>query len=274
MSLLISTNMYRASDFQKVFEITDSFPGVNIGVEIFPMFHEDCYDGEMEKSFHKLEQMPVSFHGPYYQTEHSAPKGSAAYEESMKYLTQTLGWAEKMKCRYLVFHHNNCVVLPEQRKKMLENAFENLKEVIVRSFACGIPVAIENAGVKSRENMIFDQQEFIEVCRELKIPVLIDIGHAHANGWKLREVMEALKDQIISYHVHNNDGLQDAHRRIFDGTLDMEGFLRDFEKLTPEADFVLEYSMEVSKDVEGIKSDVQYLLTRLPSLVNSENRKE
>lgn len=266
MSLLISTNMYRAGQLRKVFEITDSFPGVKIGVEVFPLFHEDGYEEELKASFDRLEKLPVSFHGPYYQTEHSAPKGSEAYEQSMRYVEQTLRWAEKLKCRYLVFHHNNCAIPSGERSKMLQNAFESLKEVVIRAFACDIPVVIENAGVKSRENMIFDQQEFIEVCRELQLPVLIDIGHAHANGWRLREVMEALKDLIIAYHVHNNDGFHDSHRLMFDGTLDMDGFLKDYKELTPEADLVLEYSMEASKDVEGIRGDIRYLVEGMPEV--------
>ena len=37
----------------------------------------------------------------------------------------------------------------------------------------------------------FDQDAFIQLCREEHYPVLIDIGHACANGWDLAQTMEA-----------------------------------------------------------------------------------
>lgn len=264
MNILISTNMYQACEFEKVFEITDSFHGSGLGVEIFPMFHEECYEPLIEKYLNKMKEIPISFHGPYYHSEHSAKKGSKEYEETMGYVNKTLLWAEKLNCRYFVFHHNNKTVTPENKKEMLSTATENLKELLPLCAAFGIPVAIENAGVKSHANMLLDEGEFVSVCKELRMPVLIDIGHAHANGWNLRSVMEELQEQIISYHVHNNDGYHDGHCRIFDGTLDMKQFLRDFEELTPNADFVLEYCMEISGDTEGIKEDVRYILNRFP----------
>ena len=90
-------------------------------------------------------------------------------------------------------------------------------------------------------------------------PVLIDIGHAHANGWDLRHVMEALQDKIISYHVHNNDGVHDCHQRIYNGTLDFNDFLYDVRELTPKADLVLEYAPDVAADQAGILKDVKTL---------------
>lgn len=263
MSILISTNMYQASEFRNVFEITDSFQEGDIGIEIFPMFHDDCYEKLMEESYEKLLKMPISFHGPYYHTEHSAKKGSAEYIKTMDYVRKTLCWAEKMNCRYFVFHHNNCKVTLENKKLLQAAAADNLKEISALCAHYRIPVVIENAGVISHENMLFNQEEFTDLCKKLKLPVLIDIGHVHANGWDLKKLMEDLQKQIISYHVHNNDGFHDGHRRLFDGTLDMEAFIKDFAILTPEADFVLEYSMEISGDVKGIKEDVQFILDRL-----------
>ena len=86
------------------------------------------------------------------------------------------------------------------------------------------------------------------------------MGHANANGWDLRKVMEELKDRIQAYHLHNNDGIHDGHQRIHNGTLDFEKFLNDCEELTPGVDFVMEYSVEVADDVEGIKKDIKELL--------------
>ena len=120
-------------------------------------------------------------------------------------------------------------------------------------------MAVENVGIKSMGNVLMNQEQFIVECRKLPNPVLIDIGHAHANGWDLRHVMEALQDKIISYHVHNNDGVHDCHQRIYNGTLDFNAFLYDVRELTPKADLVLEYAPDVAADQAGILKDVKTL---------------
>ena len=90
--------------------------------------------------------------------------------------------------------------------------------------------------------------------------MLIYIGPANANGWALRSVMERLKGQILAYHLHNNDGVHDSHRRIGDGTLDFDSFMAWAGEYTPQADLVVEYGMEAADDCLGIEADVERLL--------------
>lgn len=177
----------------------------------------------------------------------------------MGFYREMLPFAKRLHSSYVVFHHNNCKVLDVDREAMLQTADENLRELTALSEAEGIPVAVENVGIKSMGNVLMNQEQFIVECRKLPNPVLIDIGHAHANGWDLRHVMEALQDKIISYHVHNNDGVHDCHQRIYNGTLDFNAFLYDVRELTPKADLVLEYAPDVAADQAGILKDVKTL---------------
>jgi hypothetical protein len=41
--ILISTNMYKGSEFGQVLPYLKRFPG-QVGVEVFPMFHEECFE--------------------------------------------------------------------------------------------------------------------------------------------------------------------------------------------------------------------------------------
>lgn len=261
MALLISTNMYRAGDFKRVLPYLGRFDD-QIGVEIFPMFHDPAYENLLRESLPVLEKTDISFHGPYYGAEHSAPRGTLEYDRTKELVLKTLEYAKILDSRYVVYHHNNRPVLPENRREMIRISRENFREFERLFGEAGIPAVVENAGVLDRGNMLFDQMEFINLCKKENYRVLIDIGHAYANGWNLREVMEALQGQIVAYHLHNNDGLHDSHRRIRDGSLDFEGFLSDMRELTPQADQVLEYSLKVADDVEGIVEDVDYLLKK------------
>ena len=41
--ILISTNMYKGSEFGQILPYLKRFPG-QVGVEVFPMFHEECFE--------------------------------------------------------------------------------------------------------------------------------------------------------------------------------------------------------------------------------------
>ena len=262
MNLLVSTNVYKPGQLARVIPHLHAFRG-QIGVELFPMFDADCYEEELLHCLPEFEGIPVSFHGPYYETEHSAAPGTPEYAHSMDLIRQTLPYCVRLQSQYLVFHHNNIPVTEERREEMIRVSRENYREIAELFKPHQIPVVVENAGVLDRGNMLFDQDAFIQLCREEHYPVLIDIGHAYANGWDLEQTMEALKDQIVAYHLHNNDGVHDSHQRIFHGTLDFPLFLSDYQRLTPNADLVLEYSPNVADDESGIQEDISWLLEQI-----------
>lgn len=259
MALLISTNMYKGEELPEVFFYLDRFPG-RLGVEVFPMFHEAGYGAVLESCLPRLKKVPVSFHGPYYGAEHSAPHGTPDYVRTVEMTARTLEYAQALDSRYMVYHHNNCRVTEDTREVLVRQACENFREIGKMSETRGIPLVVENAGVMERGNMLLGEDAFIDLCKRERYKVLVDIGHAHANGWNLERVMEELGSQVMAYHLHNNDGIHDCHRRVWDGTLDFDSFLENYRRLTPDADMVLEYSPDAAGDREGISSDIERLL--------------
>lgn len=260
MNLYISTIMYPGVEFQRIYKLLEHFQDIPVGVEVFPCEYDEEYANMLCASIEKLKGRPVTFHGPYYGSEYSVSKESKAFERSLELLRKTLEYAKCMGAKHIVFHHNNCEIKESEREKRIANSREN--QLIIASLCeeAGIPVVVENAGVKCAGTMLFDEAEFIAECLAQPYPVLIDIGHANANGWNLRHVMKALRHKIICYHLHNNDGGCDSHQRIFNGTLDFEEFLKDFFAFTPEADIVLEYSPTAANEEEVVE-DIRSLLT-------------
>lgn len=262
MNLSFSTNAVPCRIFERMFDCVEPFHG-ELGLELFPEFDKPEYADLVEKNFDRIRRYPISLHGPYFDSDFSYRKGTEEYRRSIGYLEKTLALGKRLDAAYVVYHHNNRAFAPEEREEVLANARENFPEIRDLCGKYGVPLAIENAGVRFHGNMLLDEEEFIEECRRLDADILIDIGHAHANGWNLSHVMEALKDRIVSYHLHNNDGVRDLHRRIFDGTLDFPAFLETWKCLTPEADLVLEYCPEAAEDVQGVRADAAYVLNFL-----------
>ncbi|MBC2582092.1 sugar phosphate isomerase/epimerase [Clostridium sp. DJ247] len=256
MNIYISTNLYTPSELENIFPLLDKINDKNIGIELFPEWHDRQFIDILDKNLDKFENYHISLHGPYYHTEHSSEKGSIEYENSKEYFRSTLELSKQLNSRYIVYHHNNCRVKLENRIEMISNSTENLLELNELAKAYGVDIVVENAGVLSRNNMLFDEEQFIEIAKGIDNKILIDIGHAFANNWNLNHVISELKHRIVAYHLHNNDGVEDNHNRIRDGKLDIDGFFEIYKKYTPSADLVIEYSKNCRKDVDGIIKDV------------------
>jgi sugar phosphate isomerase/epimerase len=54
-----------------------------------------------------------------------------------------------------------------------------------------------------------------------------DIGHAHIEEG-VGPSFEAMKDHLVSSHIHDNHGDKDEHLLPFDGTIDWDAALRSF----------------------------------------------
>lgn len=258
--ILLSTFVNDCVDFGEVIEIAEKYP--QVGVEIFPFWERAGYDEMLAKHKKRLAQLPISIHEQYYGSEHSVDESDERYAFTMEVTKKAISLAQELKAKYVVYHYNNMEVLPDKREKMLEITRRNLHEVNRMAKEAGVEVLIENVGVCSLGNVIFDEQEFIEECLAMPNNVLIDIGHAWCNGWDLEHVISSLKDKIVSYHVHNNNGKNDQHKRMHDGTLDFDRFVELYKRYTPNAELVLEYYLPNQENLDEIEEDIQELLEK------------
>ena len=138
MNLLISTNMYGPGELHKLVPYLLKYKAEGVGAEIFPLFHAAGYSRELDACLDVLKSVPISFHGPYYEAEHSAPKGSPSYRHTMTMVDETLKYARLFDSRYLVFHHSNCRVDEAVKQEMLETAHTNFEELeLMFGYTCG-----------------------------------------------------------------------------------------------------------------------------------------
>lgn len=146
MSILISANINDMNESKALFKLMECFNGRGIGIEIFPMWHVPGFESRLKRLVPYLAEIPSSFHGPYGDTEHSAPAGSPAYNRSMRYMNKTIEYAAMIKARHIVFHHNNEKVSQYKIDAMIENSQANLIEITEKAAEAGVPVVVENAG--------------------------------------------------------------------------------------------------------------------------------
>lgn len=258
MTMYISTNLYKPQQLQEIFTLVDKV-AVPVGIEIFPEWQSEDFCTVIKKYHDAFRQYPITLHGPYYGTEHSKPEGTKEFAQATAYFAKTLELSQSLHAGHIVFHHNNCPVDATHKQEMIAISTENLLKLRHSAAAFGARIVVENAGVLARKNMLFDQDEFIEMAGNIEEKILLDIGHAYANGWDIRYVMEKLADKITAYHVHNNDGHEDKHDRIFNGKFKFANFIDWYKMYTPDADIVVEYGKQCAQDIDGIAADVSYI---------------
>lgn len=259
MGILISTNLYNTKEFEKLFELLEITEDPEVGIEIFPIWNDAEFENKLKENINKLKSRNISFHGPYYNSEHSAKKGTSAYDRTMDYMKKTLEYAQMLNSNYIIYHHNNRKVSFKEKLEMIKNSNENLMEINNIAKKYNQEIVVENCGVISNDNMLLNDNEFIELCRFIPNKVVLDIGHANCNGWNLEKVIKKLKFKIVAYHVHNNYGWIDEHNRIYDGNIDFEKFIKIYKRSTPDTDLVIEYSRNLNNDLQGITKDIKQL---------------
>ena len=238
MDLYIDTCVLPRCRLEEAAVYTERF-GRSLGIELLPMFDLPKWEENLRKNLSLFTGRPLIFHEPVWGVEHSAPKGSRAWEEGMKHIMLTKKYADILHPSDMVFHLNNGIVPPEDREIHLKNSMENLEEM--RSLFEGVRLLVENTGVLREGTQLLNQEEFTRTSFARDWDVLIDVGHANANGWNLYHLIRDLKGRIRGFHLHNNDGIHDLHNRILLGTLDFSPLLSYIAEVTPEAFLVIEY---------------------------------
>ena len=119
------------------------------------------------------------------------------WKEALEDFEKAIDITRKYRGEFLVLHTNE--VLEEKvDKNIIERRIE---EIVKKAEEKSVKIAVENVGIS--KNMLYNQEEYIELIKKYKFYSLIDIGHASLNNWNVENLIGALKDEIMGYHLHN-----------------------------------------------------------------------
>ena len=257
MKVIVNTCVLPRAKFETARVYIEKY-GNDLGFELLSMFDIEGFEDNLKKNLSLFETRAVGFHEPVWGVEHSAPKGSAAYEDGMYHIKLTKKYADILKPKYMVYHLNNCVVPQDMKVQMLKTSLENLDEM--REIFSDVTLLVENVGIDSAKNKLLDQDEFTDLCKAKKFDVLIDVGHANANSWDMMKLIEDLKTQIRAFHLHNNDGVHDLHNRLEDGTINFEELMPFIKSKVPHANWIIEYTRPIYHG-QPLMEDIEMLMS-------------
>lgn len=160
------------------------------------------------------------------------------WQEAMRETTAAITAAGALGARVGVLH----LGVPDGQSAPGDNddraVSRSLEPVADACAAAGVQLALEVIPNRlSSAASIFD---WLRTDLELgRTGACLDVGHAHMTGGVV-EAIEVLSGDIISTHIHDNNGTADSHLVPFDGTIDWPAALLALAKVGYGGPLILE----------------------------------
>lgn len=194
--------------------------------------------------------------------------------EAMDELKRAIDVAEDLPFGRMILHMGGHRDVPDPRKR--DAAFSSLEHLVLHAKHAGVTICVENTTSEMGEPAYL--RSFVEETRLTGLRFNFDVGHAHlADGpedERISTSFEAMREQIVSAHIHDNLGDKDAHLPPYDGSIDWLAALKMFrslpggeipltlelkEKTGPEAPTLLEQIAAGAKSFDRLEEDFQAL---------------
>ncbi len=150
-------------------------------------------------------------------------------------IKRTLEVTEKIPCKFLIQHIGHGRQAADPRK--LDAAFTSLENLSMFAKARGVVIALENTPSELGSPSVL--RKFLVDTHLNDLKLCFDIGHAHIEEG-VGPSFEAMREQIVSSHIHDNHGDKDEHLLPFDGTIDWDAALRGLVEAPQMISMVLE----------------------------------
>src|SRR5271155_1385634 len=138
-------------------------------------------------------------------------------------IKRVLEVAETIPFRFLVQHIGHGRQEADPRK--IDAAFSSLEHLTVFAKARGVTIALENTPSELGSPSVLHKFLVDTHLNDLKL--CFDIGHAHLDEG-VAPGFEAMREHLVSSHIHDNHGDKDEHLLPFAGTIEWEAALRGF----------------------------------------------
>jgi sugar phosphate isomerase/epimerase len=143
--------------------------------------------------------------------------------------------------QYLIQHMWHGRQSADPRK--LDAAFTSLESLSMFAKARGVTIALENT--PDELGAPASLQHFITDTHLHDLKLCFDIGHAHIEEGA-QASFDAMRERVVSTHIHDNHGDKDEHLLPFEGTIDWDAALAGFAGAPVELPFVFEIKAQAS----------------------------
>ena len=153
-------------------------------------------------------------------------------QDAVDEIKRALDMVEHVPFRFCVQHVARSRDIPDERR--WDATFSSLEHLSLFARQRGVTMALENTPgeMATPANL----KNFLERTRLTSVKLCFDTGHAHIEGG-VAAGLEAIRDLVVTTHVHDNHGERDEHLLPYEGTIDWTAAL---PALPSEVPIVLE----------------------------------
>ena len=268
--LLFSSYGARFNDFDLMHKIVDATRELRGGIELAVFSKNSRFPDhilDLMEEVVPFKDTYITLHGPYYEVEAASEYGSPENDYFFKSYKQAFGVYHALGAHSMVVHTNQFAFDEAERERLRGYSLETMKKLATMAEDAEVNLLIENVGEPAHGNVMYSQEDFINLFSLLpkSVGALIDIGHAIVNGWDIFAVIDALGTRIRGYHIHNNDGTRDQHLPVFHPGLkyskkEMVRLLKYMEEKTPNSEWILEYAPGDYVTPEGLLREMREIV--------------
>jgi sugar phosphate isomerase/epimerase len=210
----------------------------DVGLEIFYEFGNVYFwDEFMSRIWDQGRPGGLSIHGPCIGINLADHK----HTHYQAYYRQLLQDAAKWQADYVVVHTNEDYEGSKGTSK--SRIYDRLTVILEMARQYNVRVVLENVGLQAKNNLMFDWPEYQQLLRDFpQAGALLDVGHAHSNGWLLPEVVRTIGHRLTACHLHDNDGSADLHLPLGEGTVPWADLFDSIRQYAPQTTLVFEYA--------------------------------
>jgi len=176
------------------------------------------------ESMMKSYDLTYSIHAPFNDIN-IASLNESVREMSVIELIKIMNMASELDIKTVTIHPGlYSMVVSGLEERSVMAAKRSLRTLDRMAQECGVRLCVENMpGFRFFLGQTAKQMS--ELLDGTNLPICLDIGHANTTG-QLNEIIDTLGNRIMNVHIHDNDGKQDQHLTIGEGTVDFDDCLK------------------------------------------------
>ena len=190
-------------------------------------------DGQVRAAVQGVDRL--TFHAPFNELSPAAID-PLVKEVTFRRYRQAIGLAPRYGAKKLVIHSGFIprIYFPSWFSAQSVPFWRE----ILRDTPEDMTLCVENV-MESAPDLLL---EIVQSVDDPRFRLCLDVGHAACMGTDMdpESWIRAMGPWIAHVHLHNNDGMQDLHRPLGEGVLDMEAILTALEERCPDATLTIE----------------------------------
>ena len=221
----------------------------DLGIEYAEFLHQYPNEYPYEDVFDSYN-LKYTIHAPFMDVNIAALQDKSR-RNAVSQIRESIDLASKINAEAVVVHPGLISFLARNFKSSVyELAHESIVEIHEYSLDAGVLTTVEN--MPNFETMIYQNIPYLnEFLKSIDMGMTLDIGHANHAGYTADEMYF---DSIKHVHIHDNNGDDDTHLPLGEGSIDLNAIVNTLEKNNYDGVYIIEVN-----DFDSIKKSYEYM---------------